>query len=263
MVANTETYRPTQEDEAQGAGLKYWYVGNGKIRYGDPESEEAEERESLVGLPKRIGMKEAYKDKDGVNIRAKFRLILERVEGEHEGLTMDLNGVAAKNILQALLLWRGAQFLRFTATRSDKKNSFGTYSTFIGVSECVGPHKWTQLRTEWSDESQEDLLKQVAALHPSIYKDFVYEAESDEPSPYDALSDWLEANGWQRFAGQGEYLAIIGKALKGTYASAQDVPQSFWGGAVSTFEHAAKKNLIPDSVKLVPDVDEFDPFADE
>jgi len=265
MVTQTEektTYRPTEQDETGGSGLKYWFISAGKVRYGEP-GDTQEILDSLVCLPKRIGCAEGYTDKNGVIHNPKLRMIVERVDGREEGISVNLGSVAAKNIAQALLIWDEGLFLRLTPQQSDKKNKFGKYSTFVSVSECIGPQQYRQLRTTWDERDTADIVAEVAALFPKLYKDFVREDPHDGSAPWDALSAWLEANGWQPFTGQKPYLDIISKAVKMQIDRAVAIPPEFWPKAVATFEAAAKKNMIPDICKAEQDLEEFDPFADE
>jgi hypothetical protein len=255
------TYTPTQEDISSQQTAGAWRITSGKFRRGRGE-EGTEQLDNIVMLPIRIGIKPSFITNDGKEVPEKLRVEGHTTDGERIAFQVGLSTITCKSLVLGLNLWEQSTYLSFTPSESDKPNQHGKYLTFVRVKECVGPSKWVELRPapeDWKNYETSDITEAMSSWE--IWKNF---ASGEDPalSPYDALSDWLEAQGFERYAGQAVYDTVLKQAFKVSEVSSLTTEQ--WGDAPKKFEMALKKygEHFPKKAAK-PEPDEYDPFADE
>ena len=254
------TYTPTPEDISSQQTAGAWRIASGKFRRGRGE-EGTEQLDNIVMLPTRIGIKESFITNDGKEVPEKLRIEGHTPDGERIAFQVRLDTITCKSIVLALNLWEQATYLSFSPSESEKPNQYGKLLTFVRVKECTGPGKWVELRPASEDWKQYEVSDIVDAMRSwSIWKDFENADQAD--SPYDALSDWLDKNGYERYRGQEVYNTVLKQAFKVAEVSALTSEQ--WADAPKKFELALKKYAehFPKKAKASSD-DEYDPFADE
>jgi len=261
---STATYTPTDDDIASQQTSGAWRIANGKFRRGRGE-EGTEQLDNIVMLPTRIGIKESFITNDGKEVPEKLRVEGHTTDGERIAFQVGLSTITCKSLVLGLNLWEQATYLSFTPSESDKPNQHGKYLTFVRVKECVGPSKWVELRPapeDWKNYETSDITEAMSSWE--IWKDFV---NSDDVtlSPYDALSDWLEKSGYERYRGQAAYDEVLKKAFKVSDVSA--LTSENWAEAPAKFAKATKVmvDTWPSAAPKAPasSDDEYDPFADE
>ncbi len=258
---STATYTPTDDDIASQQTSGAWRIANGKFRRGRGE-EGTEQLDNIVMLPTRIGIKESFITNDGKEVPEKLRVEGHTTDGERIAFQVGLSTITCKSLVLALNLWEQATYLSFTPSESDKPNQHGKYLTFVRVKECVGPSKWVELRPapeDWKNYETSDITESMEAW--SIWKDFT-SGEDSALSPYDALSDWLESQGFERYTGQAVYDTVLKKAFKVVEVTQLTAEQ--WTEAPKMFEKSLKQYAEHFPKKAAkPEPDEYDPFADE
>jgi len=263
VTTTMATYTPTQEDISSQQTAGAWRITSGKFRRGRGE-EGTEQLDNIVMLPIRIGIKPSFITNDGKEVPEKLRIEGRTPDNEFLAFQVKLESTTCKSLVLALNLWEQATYLSFTPNESEKPNQHGKHLTFVRVKECTGPGKWVELHPsseDWKSYTVEDIVDAMRSW--SIWKDFENTDQAD--SPYDALSDCLERNGYERYRGQAAYDEVLKKAFKVSDVSLLTAEN--WAEAPEKFAKAAKTmgDTWPLAAPKYPasSGDEYDPFADE
>lgn len=214
-----DPYIPSAEDIDGQGKTESWRIAAGKWRIGRGHEGTAQ-KDSIVGVPIRIGIAPPFITADGKEAPQKFRVVLRLPDGSFFNGHAPLDSTPGRYLMGGLTLWDGVSFISITPNIATKPNVHGVTPTYVNLKQCEGPQRWVELRWAAGDLAWASLpallAQELAEMYPSIYKDWEAKDEDDESSvmPWAGFNKVLFSHGYEEFTGQPEYVEFIRAGLK-------------------------------------------------
>jgi len=265
----SETMIPRAEDIHPNSFPSYRFSG-GQIVTGRDEDGTLKAVPRIVGKLLRIGVHRGTLD-DG-RPYGKLEAEVETADGKVSVSANLTSMMASITFGEGLLATAKDELVSLWAGRSEKKNRYGSFTTYANV-DRVNPKtlQTTRLKEkvlkegiglEDAWETLESRLQKHPAWgeRPKRRND---EEEAGSYTPFDDFCSRIVAKGWPKFEDAfGEYLAIAGKVAKKDFSLQSDVPDDIWAAMCVQVDASTKMPVAVQKVAdSLPKDDEYDPFA--